>query len=64
MATEIKLIEGDSITVREDYRDVYEKLLAAGWQEPCEFTHEGTGEPTFVAVNPSYIIYLRSTTHA
>jgi hypothetical protein len=59
MATYIKLIEGDELTVREDYRDVYEKLLAAGWEEPCEFTEKGDA-PRQVTVNPVYVVFVRA----
>jgi hypothetical protein len=59
MPTYIKLIEGDALTVREEYRHVYEKLLAAGWKEPCEFT-EGAEEPRQVTVNPVYVVFVRA----
>jgi hypothetical protein len=59
MSTEIRFSEGESIRVADAYRDVYEKLLAAGWQGPCEFTqHHGDGE-NLVTVNPAYIVYVR-----
>ncbi|MHB1836064.1 MAG: hypothetical protein ACYCXW_13975 [Solirubrobacteraceae bacterium] len=59
MSTEIKLSEGESIRVSEDYREVYERLLAASWQNPVEFKqHHGEGENP-ITVNPAYIIYLR-----
>ena len=34
MSAEIRLIEGESIRVNDQYREVYERLLAAGWQNP------------------------------
>ena len=59
MSTEIRLIEGESIRVRDEYREVYERLLAAGWQNPVEFKqHHGEGEHP-ITVNPGYIVYLR-----
>lgn len=59
MSTEIRLIEGESIRVSDEYRDVYERLLAASWQNPCEFTqHHGNGENP-ITVNPAYIVYVR-----
>jgi hypothetical protein len=65
MATFIKLADGDSVTVREDYRDVYEKLLAGAWQQPCEFTSAepgvGAGEIHRLTVNPAYIVFVRGT---
>jgi len=30
MPTYIKLVEGDALTIDEDYRNVYDKLLATG----------------------------------
>jgi hypothetical protein len=59
MPTEIKMIESDSVTVADDYRAVYDKLLAAAWQEPCEFVEAGDGGHR-VTVNPTYIVYLRA----
>jgi hypothetical protein len=38
MSSEIRLSEGESIRVTDEYREVYERLLAAGWQSPVEFT--------------------------
>ncbi len=32
MSTEIEFIEGESISATEEYREVHERLLAAGWQ--------------------------------
>ena len=59
MSTEIKLTEGESIRVSDDYREVYERLLAAGWQSPVEFAQRhGDGE-SLITVNPAYIVYLR-----
>jgi hypothetical protein len=59
MSTEIRLSEGESIRVSDEYRDVYERLLASGWQSPVEFTqHHGDGESP-ITVNPAYIVYLR-----
>lgn len=59
MSTEIRLIEGESIRVSEEYREVYERLLAAGWQSPVEFKqHHGDGESA-ITINPGYIIFLR-----
>ena len=37
MSTEIRLVEGESIRVSDEYRDVYERLLAANWEKPVEF---------------------------
>ena len=59
MSTEIRLIENESIRVSEEYREVYERLLAAGWQNPVEFKqHQGEGENP-ITVNPGYIVYVR-----
>ncbi len=59
MSTEIRLIENESIRVSDDYRDVYERLSAAGWQNPVEFKqHHADGE-SLITVNPVYIVYLR-----
>ncbi len=59
MSTEIRLTEGESIRVSDDYREVYERLAAAGWQNPVEFKHHhGEGEQP-ITVNPAYIVYLR-----
>jgi hypothetical protein len=59
MSTEIRLSDGESIRVSDEYRDVYERLVAAGWQNPVEFTqHHGDGE-SLITVNPAYIVYLR-----
>ena len=53
MSTEIRLIEGESIRVSDEYRDVYERLLAANWEKPVEFTqHHGDGESA-ITVNPA-----------
>jgi hypothetical protein len=72
MSTEIRLIEGESIRVGEEYREVYERLAAAGWQNPVEFKqHHGDGENP-ITVNrptsstcgrdrPSTLAYTRST---
>jgi hypothetical protein len=49
MPTLIKLVESDALTVREDYRAVYETLLAAAWREPCEFTELGYGRVSRIA---------------
>lgn len=60
MVTSIKLVEGDTLIVQEDYRSVYEKLFAVGWREPCEFiTHDEDGAHP-VTVNPSYIVNIRA----
>jgi hypothetical protein len=59
MPTEIKLVEGDTVTVTTDYRTVYAQLLGSGWQEPCEFLEAGN-EPHQVTVNPTYIVYFRA----
>jgi hypothetical protein len=59
MATYIKLIEGGELTVLEDYRDVYEKLLAAAWREPCEFTADAES-PRPITVNPVYVVFFRA----
>lgn len=32
MATETRFAEGPNVTVAEEYRDVYEKFLAANWR--------------------------------
>lgn len=65
MPTYIKLVDGDDVTVREDYRDVYERLLAGAWREPCELTASTFGvaaaEPQPLTVNPTYIVYFRAT---
>ena len=59
MSTEIRLIEGESIRVSDEYRNVYERLLAANWEKPVEFNqHHGDGESA-ITVNPVYIVYLR-----
>jgi hypothetical protein len=58
MSTEIRLIEGEAIMVAEKYREVYDKLLATGWREPCEFKHSDHGERA-VTVNPAYIVFFR-----
>jgi hypothetical protein len=59
MSTEIRLVEGESIRVSDEYRDVYERLLAASWEKPVEFKqHHGDGE-SVITVNPAYIVYLR-----
>jgi len=59
VSTEIKLIEGESIRVSDEYREVYERLLATSWQSPCEFMqHHGDGTNP-ITVNPAYIVYLR-----
>ncbi len=59
MPTEIRLSEGESVRVTDEYREVYERLLAAGWQSPVEFTqHYGDGE-NLITVNPRYIVYVR-----
>ena len=59
MATEIRFSDGSSMTVTDEYRDVYEKFLAANWQMPCEFTE--TGEPGHpVTVNPVYVVCFRA----
>ena len=59
MSKEIRLIEGESIRVSDEYRDVYERLLAANWAKPVKFTrHHGDGE-SVIALNPAYIVYLR-----
>jgi hypothetical protein len=58
MSTEIRLVEGESITVGDEYRNVYDKLLATGWREPCEFEDGDDGERA-VTVNPTYIVYFR-----
>jgi hypothetical protein len=59
MSTEIRLSEGESIRVSDEYREVYERLAAAGWQNPVEFKqHHGDGE-SVITLNPAYIVYLR-----
>ena len=56
MSTEIRFIEGESIRVSEEYREVYERLFAASWQKPCEFMqHHGDGENP-ITVTPTYIV--------
>jgi hypothetical protein len=57
--TEIKLIENEVVTVAEDYRSVYDKLLAVAWQEPCEFMETADGSRR-VTVNPTYVVYVRA----
>jgi len=59
MSTEIRLIEGESVTVTAEYRTVYETLLSAGWREPCEFLQAGR-EQHQVTLNPAYIVYFRA----
>lgn len=59
MATEIKLAEGATVNVVEDYRDVYTKLLAANWQMPCEFIDTGS-EHHQITINPNYLVYFRA----
>jgi hypothetical protein len=59
MPTEIKLVEGETVTVDTDYRTVYNQLLATNWQEPCEFVQSGS-DPHPVTVNPTYIVYFRA----
>jgi hypothetical protein len=60
--TEIKLVENDTVTVSDDYRSVYEKLMSSHWQEPTEFLQSGGGqEAERVTVNPTYIVYFRGT---
>jgi hypothetical protein len=59
MPTYIKLVEGDTLTVLEDYRAVYEKLLAVAWQQPCEFTEEGEHGERPLTLNPSYVVFFR-----
>ncbi len=59
MSTEIRLIESESIRVSDEYREVYERLLAGSWKTPVEFRqHHGDGEHP-ITVNPAYIVYLR-----
>jgi hypothetical protein len=57
--TNIRLVEGDTVSVAEDYRTVYEKLLAVAWREPCEFTVADDEASHPVTVNPVYIVYFR-----
>jgi len=59
MATEIMLTEGEKLVVSDEYRDVYEKLLGAGWREPCEFIMAGA-EHRPVTINPVFVMYLRA----
>ncbi|HEU4657624.1 MAG TPA: hypothetical protein VFR97_08875 [Capillimicrobium sp.] len=63
MPTTIKLMDGDDVTVREGYREVYEKLLSAAWREPCEFTIGEVGiageDAHAVTVNPAYVVLIR-----
>ncbi|HEU4975662.1 MAG TPA: hypothetical protein VFT50_11275 [Baekduia sp.] len=59
MATEILFSEGTTVTVAEKYREVYEKLLATGWQQPCEFTQAREGTQP-ITINPMYVVSIRS----
>jgi len=59
MPTYIKLVEGDALTVDEDYRNVYEKLLATGWREPCELVEQGDDGARPVTVNPAFVVFFR-----
>jgi hypothetical protein len=59
VATEIKLAEGATVTVVEEYRDVYAKLLAANWQLPCEFVDTGD-EHHQITINPAFLVYFRA----
>ena len=63
MATEIRFTEGTTVTVAEHYRDVYEKLLAANWQMPCEFTQAREGTQP-ITVNPVYVLSFRAAPEA
>lgn len=62
-ATEIRFTEGTTVTVAEQYRDVYERFLAANWQQPCEFiqAREGT-QP--ITINPAYVVSFGSASEA
>lgn len=60
MATEIRLSDGESIRVVDDYAEVTEKLLAAGWREFCEFHQRQADGETTIMINPGSIVYLRS----
>jgi hypothetical protein len=55
MPTEIRFSEGTSVSVVEQYRDVYEKFLVSNWQTPCEFTQTGEGARQ-ITVNPAYVV--------
>jgi hypothetical protein len=59
VATEIKFAEGATVTVVEEYRDVYAKLLAANWQMPCEFI-DMADEHRPITINPTYIVFFRA----
>lgn len=58
MPTEITLVEGETVTVSDDYRHVYEKLLSTNWQAPCEFLQAGA-EAQQITINPAYIVFFR-----
>jgi hypothetical protein len=59
MSTEIRLNEGEPIRVSDEYREVYERLKAAGWQGPASSrSTTGDGE-CLITINPAYIVYLR-----
>jgi hypothetical protein len=59
MPTEIRLVDGETVRVTEDYREVYAKLLSANWQKPCEFIDHGI-EQHQVTVNPAYVVFFRA----
>ncbi len=60
MPTEIRLGDGESIRVLDDYPDVCDKLLAAGWREFCEFRQRHAEGEVVVMINPATIVYLRA----
>ena len=63
MATEIRFTDATTVMVAEQYRDVYEKLLAANWQMPCEFT-QARKDTQPITVNPAYVVSFRAAAEA
>ncbi len=59
VSTEIRLADGESLRVSEDYREVFERVFAAGWEKPCEFKQHGVDGEHPITINPAYIVYLR-----
>lgn len=59
MSTEVKFTGGESIEVSDDYREVYEKLLAAACREPCVFRHHHCEAESLITIQPAYIAYIR-----
>jgi hypothetical protein len=63
MPTEIRFTEGSAVTVAEEYRSVYEKLLAADWQLPCEFTQaRDASQP--ITINPVHVLSFHPASEA